>query len=139
MGDLAELADRIALAELATRLTRCIDLRAFDTMATLYVDDAALTTPMGVVEGARAISEFARRGHQEYEQTQHLVTGTTVDFTTDTALVVADVVSVFVPVATEPGVNVQMGSRYELNAVRDGGRWRVARHTITPLWQRTAV
>lgn len=135
VGTQAELADRIDLAELASRLTRCIDLKTFGAMAALYTTDAALVTPMGVVEGAEAISDFARRNHEAFERTQHLVSGTTVDFAGESALVTVDVVAVFVPTAAAPGTNMHIGSRYELATVRDGGAWRIARHTITPIWQ----
>ena len=132
-----ELADRLTLTELVTRLTRSIDLKRFDTLAGLYGPDAVLHTPVGAIEGPEAIADFARRGHEQYEQTQHLVSGTTVDADDEEAAVVADVVAVFVPLASDPGTNIQLGSRYELALTRSGNGWSIARHTITPVWQRT--
>ena len=131
-----ELSDRLILVELVTRLTRCIDSKSFDAMTDLYSDDAALSTPLGRIDGAPAISDFARRGHEQYEATQHLIGGTSVDVDSDRATVIADVMAVLVPTAADPAVNIHLGSRYELTLARTNGGWRIQRHTITPVWQR---
>ncbi|CAM3895200.1 nuclear transport factor 2 family protein [Smaragdicoccus niigatensis] len=132
-------AYRHDLVELVTRLTRCIDLKTFPEMSALYLPDAELVSPMGVIEGANTIVEFAQRNHEQYAATQHLVCGTTVEVEGESAVVVADVVAVLVPVAEEPGTNIQLGSRYELATAHIDGVWRITRQTITPLWQRTPM
>lgn len=130
-----ELLDRADLTDLVVGIGRCIDTGDFDGLARIYTADARLELPGTMASGATAVIEAARRGHETFARTQHLIAGTAVELSGDRAGVVANVIAALVAEGAEAEVRL-LGSRYEFAAVRTTDGWRFAEHVITPVWAR---
>ncbi|MFI6165485.1 nuclear transport factor 2 family protein [Nocardia sp. NPDC051052] len=131
-----DLLDREELGNLVAEIADCVDRKDFDGLSRVFAADATLETPGGVSTGAAAIVDLARRNHENYAQTQHLVAGTTIALHGDRATVGANVVAVFVPNAGEPAVHRMIGCRYAFDAARTTHGWRFTSQLITPIWDR---
>lgn len=128
-----QLLDRADVGDLVIGITRCLDSKDFDGLGRLYVPDAVLSMPGTRCTGVEDIAAAARRNHENFWQTQHLVAGTTVSIVRDRAEAVSNVVAVLVPTAGGAGTRM-MGCRYKLSATRSASGWAVAEHVIVPLW-----
>jgi hypothetical protein len=133
-----ELHDRSAITDLVSRLGRWLDEKEFDdaeVLASLFTPDIVLETPGGRSEGLPAVVAQARRRHTE-ERTQHVHTNVLVDLNGDTAVVEANLIVTFVPLADAPDINSQVGTRYRFNVVRARQGWRFSSIQDKLIWRR---
>lgn len=130
------LLDQTDISKLVVDVGRCVDTKNFESLSRIYAADAVLRTPDGTAKGVDAIIETARRNHEVFEQTQHLVAGTSIELRGDVAIVFANVVAIFVSVAAVPEENRMIGTRYEYDAARTTDGWRFTSMSITPVWTR---
>ncbi|QIS18945.1 nuclear transport factor 2 family protein [Nocardia terpenica] len=128
-----QLLDRSDLADLVSGITGCLDRKDFEGLHHFYTSDAVLRVADSECASVEAIVSAARKSHEMFWQTQHLVAGLTVSIAADHAEVVANVVAVLMPAAQGSDIHL-MGSRYELAATRIESRWVAAEHVIVPLW-----
>ncbi|MFE3192547.1 nuclear transport factor 2 family protein [Nocardia sp. NPDC059240] len=128
-----QLLDRADLGDLVAGITGCLDRKDFGRLHRYYAPDAVLRMADVVCVSVEEIVAVARKNHEMFWQTQHLVAGVTVSIAGDQARVVANVVAVLMPGPHGADIHL-MGSRYELAATRIESRWVADEHVIVPLW-----
>lgn len=129
--ELAELTDRVAIAQLVARLGRFLDEHRFEEARDVFAEDVAVETPGGRSRGIEAVVAQASRNHAV--PTQHRITDVLVDLDGDRATVAANLVVVFVrEAASDP--RRTLGERYRFEAVRTPAGWRLSRVEVIPVW-----
>ncbi|MFA1540192.1 nuclear transport factor 2 family protein [Actinomadura monticuli] len=121
--------DHRQLSALVTRLGRWLDGESPGDGRALFTEDAEAHTPGGVAKGLDALIEQARRNHTV--PTQHFITDRLVDVDGDRAAISANLLVVF---AHEGGPRL-LGERYDLEAARTDGGWRLSRVQASPVWE----
>ncbi|NKZ03059.1 nuclear transport factor 2 family protein [Actinomadura latina] len=123
------MEDRQELSTLVSRLGRWLDDKSPGDGRALFTEDAEAHTPGGVSKGVDALVEQARRNHTV--PTQHFITDPLIDVAGDKAAISANLLVVF---AHEGGPRL-LGERYELEAARTAGGWRLSRVRARPIWE----
>jgi hypothetical protein len=133
---LTELIDRQAIADLIHRFGAILDEQRFDELATIFAEDASVTTPGGQADGLDAIVAQASRNHTSDLHTQHLQTDLVVDLDGDRARARANYVGVFATGSGSlaPAPHFQIGSVYRFQLVRTAGGWRLRSMEMDPVW-----
>jgi hypothetical protein len=124
MTTLQQLADRIEIGELVSRLGLWLDSGAPDDAVAILADDVTAKTPGGRAEGRAAVVAQARRNHRV--QTQHVITNVIVDLDGDRADVGANLIATFAPAPGSAAVGSRLGERYRFEVVRTPDGWRIA-------------
>lgn len=130
---LADLADRLELAELVSRLGRWIDDKRWDDSASVLAPQVTVATPGGESSGIQAVTEQARRNH-EASTTHHMITDVLSDVDGDRAELSANLVVRFGPGGAVGEPTFQAGERYRFEAVRTTAGWRLSHIAIEPRW-----
>lgn len=148
-GQLDELRDRQAVAELITRLGLMLDDKDFDQAPSILADDITVQTPGGSSEGPEAVVTQARHNH--IVRTQHRITDVLIELDGDRAKARANLVVVFVPDSDQPGARLTLGGselsesrltvgeRYHFEAHRGEHGWRLREIEATRLWSSQPV
>lgn len=131
-----DLLDYNDISKLVSDVGRCLDTKNFENLSNIYAADAILKTPDGITTGVDALTETARRNHEMYDLTQHLVAGISIELRGDDAAVAANIVAVFVPAAAVPQENRMIGCHYAFDATRTLDGWHFTSMSITPVWTR---
>jgi hypothetical protein len=129
-----DLTDRAELSELVSRLGLWLDEKRFDDGPSILHEDISVATANGVAQGLEAVVAHARRNHTA-EQTQHVITNLVIDLDDDHAVIQANLVATFVPVAATPEAHRMVGERYRFDATRTADGWRLSRIQVIPLWR----
>jgi hypothetical protein len=132
MSELSDLQDRNQIIDLVARLNRWLDDGPVEDAATVYTDDALVTSPRGAARGIDEVIEYVRRTSSPDERTQHFTTDLLVGLDGDRADVTANLLVCFFRIGVRPHRTV--GLRYAFDAVRTGQTWRFARAEVTPMW-----
>ena len=135
LARLQELADRADLTDLLAHQGRWLNERRFDDTASVFTDDATVTTPGGQAQGIEALTAHARRSHARFDRTQHVTSNVLIDLDGDRATVHANLIATFVSDATAPEPTFTLGERYHFEAVRTPQGWRFSAVDATPVWQ----
>jgi hypothetical protein len=141
---LQRLNDRLAVADLITRLGLMLDEKRFDEAPTILGDDVTVRTPGGSSRGPDAVVAQARRNHTV--RTQHVITDVLINLDGDRADARANLIVTFVPnsdrpeaglvigESEQPESRLMIGERYRFEAVRAEQGWRLTRIEVTRLW-----
>ncbi|MEV1006985.1 nuclear transport factor 2 family protein [Streptomyces sp. NPDC049881] len=135
LADLADLADRLELAELTARLGHWLDDKAFDDTASLFTPGVVGEFPGGAVEGAAALAAHARGSHAADVTTHHATAGVAVTLDGDEATVRATQTVTFNKPGPSGEPDFTVGERYDLRALRTPGGWRFTRIHVHPVWR----
>ncbi len=137
-GRVRELEDRLALTELMSRYARSLDEHDWRELESLFTDD--LYAEHGVVTPplhSRAEFMAVVRGMETMPRLrylQHYVSNVEVNVEGDAARVRAFLHAIhWVDGDIGPEV-VPAGARYEVDAVRAGGEWRIRRLIVHETW-----
>jgi uncharacterized protein (TIGR02246 family) len=129
------LADRDAIREVACRYARAVDRRDWALAATLFTDDAVLSSARFELVGREQILR-GLRSVERYRATFHAVHNQTLDFTGDEAA--GETYCVANHLLEREGVlrKLDWGIRYQ-DRYRRGpdGAWRIARRELIVDWQ----
>jgi 3-phenylpropionate/cinnamic acid dioxygenase small subunit len=134
---LQQLSDRIEIEELLVRYSRALDRREFDTLETLFTQDATFdagglgcpTTPAAI----RAMIEGTLTG---LDATQHLVGKSLIELDGDEADVRTYLISQHIREATEgPVKHYFLGGEYADRVVRTPDGWKIAYRRLDRMWK----
>jgi hypothetical protein len=125
-----EVADRLALRELADRYARIPDDRDYGLVDRVFSANAVLIGPDFRVEGRDRIRD-AMRSIERYVATQHCMHQQTVAISGDEAE--GEVYCVAYHVLPEGG-RLDWGIRYRDRYRREADGWRVARRELELVW-----
>ena len=127
------LGDRLAIGDLFVRYTRALDEGDVETVVDCFTGDATLESPViGVIAGRDAIRAFAARFAAQRAggvQFRHMITNIAAEIAPggDRARATAYLL-VFV---TKDGKSRRLPpGRYECEAIREGGAWRLSRRVV---------
>lgn len=131
---LAELADRIELTELVSRLGRWLDDPASATPESLLTDDVRVRSPGGEARGRDRVVAQAKRTH-EAVMTQHAMSDVIPDIDGDEATITSNLLVAFVGDGVGSVPTYQSGTRYRFGARRTPTGWRLTRIDVAPVWE----
>ncbi|MEH3055296.1 MAG: nuclear transport factor 2 family protein [Patulibacter minatonensis] len=132
---LAVVADRLALAELVSRLGRWLDDPASCVPGSLLAADVTVRSPGGESAGLDRVVAQAERTHAAVT-TQHVMTDVIVDLDGDDARLTANLLVAFLaPGDASLAPSYRSGSRYAFGARRTPAGWRLTRIEVDPVWQ----
>jgi len=134
-SELRAIRDRQELAHLAARLGVLMDDKRFDDLGSIYAEDATAATPGGTAQGVAGLIAQARRNHQGFARTQHVITNPLVELDGDRATVQANLVVTFVQRSDALEPHFTLGARYRFEAKRTEQGWRFSRVEVTPVWR----
>lgn len=134
-----EIADRLALRELADRYARIVDDRDYALVDRVFTADAELVGPDFRLEGTDAIRQ-ALRGIERYTATQHCMGQQSLELDGDEARGEVYCVAYHVLEAPEGDLRIDWGIRYRDAYRREPAGWRIARRELQIVWrQRQAL
>lgn len=136
--DLQHLIDRTEIADLVSRLGRCLDERDFEGLRALFTADAEVATPGGTAAGHDALVAQARARHSAAAGIQHVVTNLLVDLEGDRADVRANLLVAFADDGPRDPAPFVLGEVYRFALRRTEGGWRFTRLSSTPTWSLNA-
>jgi hypothetical protein len=134
--ELRDLADRIELTDLVSRLGLWLDEKRFDDANSILTEDVWVRTSTGSVEGIAAATDQARRSH-DFPATHHVITNVLVDLAADNATIHANLIVTFVLDHQTPSHRT-LGERYQFSARRTTAGWRLSGIEATRVWTTTA-
>ncbi|HEX4093326.1 MAG TPA: nuclear transport factor 2 family protein [Trebonia sp.] len=132
--DLREVADRLEITEVCTRLHWCVDHRDWDGLDDLLADHVSFPTPAELAEPdfdpgryrrSRAEVKAAYPGLLAGLITQHLIAGHQVEIDGDRAVCRAHSINVHLPEGEEHPELVLHGNEYRFELARTPGGWRI--------------
>lgn len=143
-GQLRQLNDRQAVADLITRLGLMLDDKSFDDARTILADDVTVQTPGGSSRGPEAVVAQARRSHTV--RTQHVITNMLITLEGDRAQARANLIVTFVPDSDDPEASLTIGNsdqpqsrlmigeHYRFQAARGEPGWRLTSIKVARAW-----
>jgi hypothetical protein len=135
--DLADVADRLAIAETLALYCRAIDRCDGTLLAEVFTLDARIDYGDGVKSPAETIPALMA-GLGAMRLTQHNISNTVIRFTGDaSAKAETNCVALHIIPAPEGEVEVTVGGRYLDRLERREGRWRIAERLYVMDWNRT--
>ncbi len=131
---LRRLEDLEEIRALLVEYARCLDAGDHAAYADLFTEDGELRAQLGEAKGRKAIRELldARlldSGERARRTARHQLANPTITVDGDTAT--STVLWLFVTHDDDGYPLLLQGGRYDDELVRDGGRWRFKRRTIT--------
>lgn len=135
--DLKQLTDRIEIEELLVRYSRAIDSKDFDTLETLFTQDATFDGgSLGCPVGAPAIRAMIEGTLTGLDSTQHLVGKSLVELDGDQAEVRTYLISQHIRESTPgPVKHYALGGEYADRLVRTPAGWRIAYRRLDRMWK----
>lgn len=131
-----DLEDRLEIADLISGVGRCLDEHDWDGLRGLFTEDAAITTPGGTTSGHDGLVDQARRRHETFLGTQHIITNVLVRLDGDVASARANLLVSFAQSGPPDPAPFQLGEVYRFGVARTGDGWRLSALSSTPLWSR---
>ena len=130
-----QLADRLAIRELACRYARAVDRRDWTLAATLFTDDAVLKGARFELVGVEQILR-GLRSVERYRATFHAVHNQTLDIAGDEAAGETYCVAKHLLERDGRPVKLDWGIRYQDRYRRGAdGAWRLARRELIVDWE----
>lgn len=131
------MSDRIEIEELLVRYSRAIDSRDFDTLETLFTEDATFDGgPLGCPTDAAAIRAMIEGTLMGLDATQHLVGKSLIELHGDEAEVRTYLISQHIrESAPGPVKHYFLGGEYADRVVRTPDGWRIAYRRLDRLWK----
>jgi 3-phenylpropionate/cinnamic acid dioxygenase small subunit len=135
--DLQQINDRIEIEELLVRYSRAIDSRDFDTLETLFTEDATFDAGgLGCPTDAKAIRAMIEGTLTGLDATQHLVGKSLIELDGDQAEVRTYLISQHIrESAPGPVKHYFLGGEYADRVVRTPAGWRIAYRRLDRLWK----
>lgn len=135
--DLAELADRLAIAETLALYCRGIDRCDPDQLAAAFPPDAVIDYG----DGPRPVAAVIRglmSSLGTMRLTQHNISNTIIRLTGDTAQAETNCVALHLIPGPEGDIELVVGGRYLDRLAKREGRWLIAGRLYVMDWNRTA-
>ena len=126
--------DRDQVQELLITYFACVDAGDFDGLGDCFVSDAEATYNSNVCTGRDAIVGLTKHRTVALDAMQHYVTNFVVDIDGDTARMTAHILAQHVRYNTPGGDAYLVGGRYNVEARRIGGKWKIARIKAASAW-----
>lgn len=131
MDAAAQVADRLAVADVLLRYASSLDEDDWDRLATCFVDDAVGLLAGGPrLEGYAAIAEAVRAALVHYSVTQHHIANAEVDLDGDRARLRANLIATHV----HDGGAFEVKGVYREELVRTADGWRISHHQLDLVW-----
>jgi uncharacterized protein (TIGR02246 family) len=127
---MADLADRVAIADLFTRYCCALDNGEVETVVDCFTPDAVLKSPMIDLTGHAAIRDFVGRFAAQRAagvQFRHMVTNIAATMDGDRATATA---YLLVLVSQNGTHRTLPPGRYECDLVKRNGTWRFSRRVV---------
>ncbi|MFF8608915.1 nuclear transport factor 2 family protein [Streptomyces sp. NPDC015346] len=133
----AELTDRVEIAELCDRYTANLDKNrgSDDWLPSVFTEDAHLTFPMGEYKGLAGLAAFQQMARTTFERTHHISANYAIRLDGDRAEVAAHLTAVHVRRREEPDGHFAIGGHYDAEVVRTPQGWRISRFVFDLVWR----
>jgi len=129
-----QLADRLAIRELACRYARAVDRRDWALARSLFSDDAVLVGPRFELVGLEAILR-GLRSVERYRATFHAVVNQLVEIQGDEASGETYCLANHLLERDGQARKLDWGIRYQDRYRRVDGAWRIARRELIVDWE----
>ncbi|MER7079624.1 SnoaL-like domain-containing protein [Saccharopolyspora kobensis] len=130
-----DIADRIEIADLFTRLARLLDEKRWAETGDVFADDVAVHSPRGgELRGIDEVTGYLSRSDDEAQRTQHMTADLQVNVTGDEATASANSLVHFYRDGRAP--HQTSGLRLFCTTVRTPVGWRIRDYRIVPAWTR---
>ncbi len=130
---LHDLADRIELTDLVSRLGYWLDDKRWDEASSILTEDVSVSTSSGSTNGIAAVTNQARKGH-DVAATLHVITNVLIDLAGDEATIRANLIVTFVDDRNDQPTRRTLGERYHFSARRTPAGWRLSAIEAIPIW-----
>jgi 3-phenylpropionate/cinnamic acid dioxygenase small subunit len=135
--DLQQISDRIEIEELLVRYSRALDHREFDTLETLFTENAVFDAgSLGCPTGAGEIRAMIEGTLTGLDATQHLVGKSLIEIDGDSAEVRTYLISQHIREATPgPVKHYFVGGEYADRLMRTPEGWKIAYRRLDRMWK----
>ena len=123
--------DRVAVAELVTRLYALLDERRYDELGSVYAADVELEFPSAHMHGLAEAAAMARTRGERYDRAQHITTDLLVDVEGDGARVRTNHWAIHLL----DGQREEAGLVHHFDAARGSDGWRLTRGRAEVIWR----
>jgi uncharacterized protein (TIGR02246 family) len=130
---LAWLVDREEIRALVYEFARSIDDKDQAAYAATFTEDAELVLPFGAFSGRAAIA--AMQGPPPFMATQHLIGGSVIDVTGDSATARSYVTPTHAFDASDKTQKAHSGGWYDQTLRRTAEGWRISRVALVIVWE----
>ena len=148
MADLVEelqrnvrlLLDEREITRLLLALSRTVDEKDFEGLASLYAVDGALVTPWGSHTGREGLAEYVSKDIGHFHAMHHVGAGYEIDVKPGASTATARMTLLATHVSNDDGTRfTTVGGYYDIELVREDGKWRLKRVMPMPQWRFSAA
>jgi hypothetical protein len=130
-----DLADRIELNELLSRLGLWLDEKRYGEFDAIFSEDVVGEFPGGVrFQGLEELAVHARRNLSVFDAIQHVITNLLIDLDGDSASLRANLIATHIHAGGSLQDTFQVGCFYEFDAVRQADGWRFSSVVLNLVW-----
>lgn len=133
--DLALLREEREITRVLISLGKCVDEYDFEGLARLYAEDGELITPWGGHRGRAGLAEYVQKDLGGYTALHHVSAGHLIDVVPGARRAKARMTLLASHVVDDSGTQFNTaGGHYDIDLVRERGRWHLATVRIVPAW-----
>ena len=133
------LMDEREITRLLLALSRTVDEKDFDGLASLYAVDGTLMTPWGSHTGRAGLAEYVRNDLGHFHAMHHVGAGYEIEVDSGASTAKARMTLLATHVSDTGGSHfTTVGGYYDIDLVREEGRWRLKRVVPHPQWRFSA-
>lgn len=133
------LMDEREITRLLSALSRTVDEKDFDGLASLYAVDGTLATPWGSHSGRAGKAEYVRKDLGHFHAMHHVGAGYEIQVEPGASTATARMTLLATHVSDSGGTHfTTVGGYYDVDLVREDGKWRLKRVTPHPQWRFSA-
>jgi uncharacterized protein (TIGR02246 family) len=130
------LLDEREIRNLLIAIARTVDEKDFEGTAALYAEDGELVTPWGGHRGRAGMAEHIRGDLGAFPGLHHVSAGHEIDVEPGADTARARMTLLATHVLDDEGTRfTTVGGHYDVDLVREDGRWRLGRVRIAPAWR----
>ena len=130
------LQDEREITRLLLALSRTVDEKDFDGLASLYAVDGTLDTPWGSHTGRAGLADYVREDLGHFHAMHHVGAGYEINVEPDADTATARMTLLATHVTNAEGTHfTTVGGYYDIDLVREKGSWRLKCVTPRPQWR----
>lgn len=134
------LMDEREITRLLLALSRTVDEKDFEGLASLYAVDGTLVTPWGSHSGRNGLAEYVRKDLGHFHALHHVGAGYEIQVEPGAAAASARMTLLATHVSEADGSRfTTVGGYYDVELVREGEKWRLKRVAPCPQWRFNAT
>jgi uncharacterized protein (TIGR02246 family) len=130
------LLDEREITRVLLALSRTVDEKDFEGLASLYAVDGTLVTPWGSHSGRNGLAEYVRKDLGHFHALHHVGAGYEIQVEPAAATATARMTLLATHVSDADGSRfTTVGGYYNIELVREEGKWRFKRVAPCPQWR----